>query len=633
MPTIDVPGIGAVQADNFASEQTLNRLIDAVNNQTSGVGGIQSIFATVAGDSRRAAADLKRLSSSTTTQSKVTDQTSSSVQNLGRSSSGVSAAFSSFANRVNSIDIENPGATLAGMMNSFGKTISTASNAAAIGLSALGPKGVVGGLLVAAAGKAAELVAGGLGLALGDIDKMGAEYRKAANNGALFGQSMLNFRTFAHTAGLTMGQFNNVLEKNREQVSMFGMATTEGAAQFSNTNANIIREYGGAFQRMGMTFEDIGNNTAEYLAAIQEGTPGVYHQAVTMEELTKGAFDLATQQKALAAINGTTIEQEKEKMRMQRKDAQMNAVLMGMSQKEREAVQALSAQFPQATQFIKEFVAFGGPVTKAGNMQAAMLPTLTGAISDTITTIQGGGDIKPSLEALSQIAKSSGAIIQETEGMADLVKLQVAGSTNSLIQLAADNFQAQFELMNKINSGTIANTLAELDKDSKGSIGNFVLATDAAADSVNKLRESLQTGATSISSLFDAFYRTEAGKAALRTVANAVTVPMQGLQGAAIKMGTNLRDTGSTVPDRSNASAATQGRLAQLEGGVSDAVLGMLPDQIGTAITESLGLVGRTLTGTHEVAEKQLQAQVDLVEQNKEIVKRNNEMVAALQAL
>ena len=633
MPTIDVPGIGAVQADNFASEQTLNRLVEAVNNQTSGAGGIQSIFATVAGDSRRAAADLKRLSSSTTTQSKVTDQTSSSVQNLGRSSSGVSAAFSSFANRVNSIDIENPGATLAGMMNSFGKTISTASNAAAIGLSALGPKGVVGGLLVAAAGKAAELVAGGLGLALGDIDKMGAEYRKAANNGALFGQSMLNFRTFAHTAGLTMGQFNNVLEKNREQVSMFGMATTEGAAQFSNTNANIIREYGGAFQRMGMTFEDIGNNTAEYLAAIQEGTPGVYHQAVTMEELTKGAFDLATQQKALAAINGTTIEQEKEKMRMQRKDAQMNAVLMGMSQKEREAVQALSAQFPQATQFIKEFVAFGGPVTKAGNMQAAMLPTLTGAISDTITTIQGGGDIKPSLEALSQIAKSSGAIIQETEGMADLVKLQVAGSTNSLIQLAADNFQAQFELMNKINSGTIANTLAELDKDSKGSIGNFVLATDAAADSVNKLRESLQTGATSISSLFDAFYRTEAGKAALRTVANAVTVPMQGLQGAAIKMGTNLRDTGSTVPDRSNASAATQGRLAQLEGGVSDAVLGMLPDQIGTAITESLGLVGRTLTGTHEVAEKQLQAQVDLVEQNKEIVKRNNEMVAALQAL
>ncbi len=631
MPTIDVPGIGAVQADNFASEQTLNRLIDAVNNQTTGAGGIQSIFATVAGDSRRAAADLKRLSSSTTTQSKVTDETSSSVQNLGRSSSGVSAAFSSFANRVNSIDIENPGASISSMLDSLGSKLFDVSKVAGIGLAASG--NVIAAAVTTAAGAVAKFGTMALGVAAGDIDKMGQEYRKAANNGALFGQSMLNFRTFAHTAGLTMGQFNNVLEKNREQVSMFGMATTEGAAQFSNANANVIRQYGGAFQRMGFTFEEIGNNTAEYLAAIAEGTPGVYHQAISMDEVTKGAFDLATQQKALAAINGTTIEQEKEKMRMQRKDAQMNAVLLGMSQKEREAVQALSAQFPQATQFIKEFVAFGGPVTKAGNMQAAMLPTLTGAISDTITTIQGGGDIKPSLEALDQIAKSSGAIISETEGMADLVKLQIAGSTNSIVQLAADNFEAQFKLMNKINSGTIANTLAELDKDSKGSIGNFVQATDAAAEAVNKLREALQISSTSISSLLDSFYRTDAGKAVLRSIANTVAIPAQGLQGAAVNMGTNLRDAGSTAPDVSNASAATQGRLATLEGGVGDAALSLLPDQIGTAITESLGLVGRTLTGTHEVAEKQLQAQVDLVEQNKEIVKKNNEMIAALQAL
>ena len=119
MPTIDVPGIGAVQADNFASEQTLNRLVDAVNNQTSGAGGIQSIFATVAGDSRRAAADLKRLSSSTTTQSQVTDETSTSVQNLGRSSAGVSAAFSSFANSVSSIDIEKPGTGLSAMLTTL----------------------------------------------------------------------------------------------------------------------------------------------------------------------------------------------------------------------------------------------------------------------------------------------------------------------------------------------------------------------------------------------------------------------------------------------------------------------------------------------------------------------------------
>ena len=628
MPTIDVPGIGAVQADNFASEQTLNRLIDAVNNQTTGAGGIQSIFATVAGDSRRAAADLKRLSSSTTTQSKVTDETSSSVQNLGRSSAGVSAAFSSVANSLNNVNIEAPASSLGQMFDKAAGLVK--DGGVALGLAVTAGAGPVAGALTVAATQIGGVLVSALGVALGDIDKMGTEYRKAANNGALFGQSMLNFRNFAQTSGLTMQQFGNVLEKNREQVSVFGMATTEGAAQFSNANARVIRDYGDAFQRMGFTFEEIGSNTAEYLAAIAEGTPGVYNNAITLDEATKGAFDLAVQQKALAAINGTTIEQEKEKMRMQRKDAQMNAVLLGMSQKEREAVQALSAQFPQATQFIKEFVAFGGPVTKAGNMQAAMLPTLTGAISDTITTIQGGGDVKPSLEALQQIAKSSGAIISETEGLADLVKLQIAGSTNSIVLMAADNFQAQFELMNKVNSGVVDNTLAELKTRADGSIGDFVNAIDPAATAANKLTEALQTSATSISSLFDAGYRSDVGAAALTTLANSVTALAQGLQSAGLKFGTKIRDTGSTAPDVANTNVGSQGRLSQLDGGVTDAALGALPGDMGTQISEGLSGLSQMVLGTNELAQKQLVVQEDLVKKAAEQVRINNEIVAAL---
>jgi len=623
LPTIDVPGIGAVQADNFASEQTLNRLIDAVNNQTTGAGGIQSIFATVAGDSRRAAADLKRLSSSTTTQSKVTDETSSSVQNLGRSSAGVSAAFSSVANSLNNVNIEAPASSLGQMFDKAAGLVK--DGGVALGLAVTAGAGPVAGALTVAATQIGGVLVSALGVALGDIDKMGTEYRKAANNGALFGQSMLNFRNFAQTSGLTMQQFGNVLEKNREQVSVFGMATTEGAAQFSNANARVIRDYGDAFQRMGFTFEEIGSNTAEYLAAIAEGTPGVYNNAVTLDEATKGAFDLAVQQKALAAINGTTIEQEKEKMRMQRKDAQMNAVLLGMSQKEREAVQALSAQFPQATQFIKEFVAFGGPVTKAGNMQAAMLPTLTGAISDTITTIQGGGDVKPSLEALQQIAKSSGAIISETEGLADLVKLQIAGSTNSIVLMAADNFQAQFELMNKVNSGVVDNTLAELKTRADGSIGDFVNAIDPAAEAANQLTKAFQEGFVSLSGLLEAFYRTETGRNVLNTVANTVTVPAQAAQAAAVDMAPSTAATGSMAPP---VDAASRGRLEQTDQGLLSGTIERITgdNTVSNALSDMLA----KLTGMEEVAKRQLVVQEDLVKKAEDQVRINNQMVAAL---
>ena len=623
MPAIDIPGFGTVQADNFASEQTLQRLVEAVNNQTTGAGGIQSIFAAVAGDSKRAAADLKRMGSAASTNSRVTDEASQSVAGLGRSSRGVMAAFSSYATSLSNVNIEAPAGALKGAFDKAADMVGKGGVALGVAITA-GAKNPIAGALTAFTGQLAKFSIAGLGVAMGDIDKMGTAYRKAANNGALFGQSMLNFRTFAHNSGLTMEQFGNVLEKNREQVSVFGMATTEGANQFSLANSRVIRDYGDSFQRMGMTFEDIGNNTAEYLAAIAEGTPGVYNTAVSMADVTKGAYNLAVQQKALAAINGTTIEQEKEKMRMQRKDAQMNAVLLGMSQKEREAVQALSAQFPQATQFIKEFVAFGGPVTKEGNMQAAMMGTLTTEIGNTITAVKGGQDLKASLETLKNVAGSSGAIIAETEAMADLVKLGVAGSTNSFVQMAEKNFQSQFELMNKVNAGVVNNVLAELNVTAGGAIGDFKKAIDPAAEAANQLTEAFQEGFTSISSLLDAFYRSETGRNVLNTVANTVTVPAQALQAAAVRYGTGTEAAGTAGP---NITAASRGRLEQTDEGLVSSAFAKIPG--GEVLEKALSGMTVELTGMGAVAKRQLAETQDLVAEVKALKEVNKRLVDA----
>lgn len=622
MPVIDVPGFGQVQADNFASEQTLQRLVEAVNNQTTGPGGIQSIFASVAGDSKRAAADLKRMGSAASTNSRATDEASQSVAGLGRSSRDVMAAFSSYANSLNNVNIEAPAGALTSAFNKVADMIGDGGKAAAVAAGvAFGP---VAGIIMGFGSAVTKYAVAGLGVAMGDLDKMGTQYRKAANNGALFGQSMLNFRTFAHTSGLTMEQFGNVLEKNRERVSVFGMATTEGANQFSLANSRVIRDYGDSFQRMGMTFEDIGNNTADYLAAIAEGTPGVYNTAVSMADVTKGAYDLAVQQKALAAINGTTIEQEKEKMRMQRKDAQMNAVLLGMSQKEREAVQALSAQFPQATQFIKEFVAFGGPVTKEGNMQAAMMGTLTTEIGNTITAVKGGQDLKASLETLKNVASSSGAIIAETEAMADLVKLGVAGSTNSFVQMAEKNFQTQFELMNKVNAGVVDNVLAELNVTAGGAIGDFKKAIDPAAQAANQLTRAFQEGFTSISSLLDAFYRSSAGQNILNTVANTVTAPAQAAQAAAVNFGTGTQAAGTAGP---NITAASRGRLEQTDEGIVSGVLDKIPG--GKELQTALSNMTVELIGMGAVSKRQLAETQDLVAEVKKLTTSNKDLVDA----
>jgi len=617
LPAIDIPGFGTVQADNFASEQTLNRLVEAVNNQTTGAGGIQSIFAAVAGDSKRAAADLKRMGSAASTNSRVTDEASQSVAGLGRSSRGVMAAFSSYATSLSNVNIEAPAGALKGAFDKAGAMV--ANGGAALGI-ALGSTGnVAAGAITAFAGKLVEFGIAGLGVAMGDIDKMGTAYRKAANNGALFGQSMLNFRTFAHTSGLTMEQFGNVLEKNREQVSVFGMATTEGANQFSLANSRVIRDYGDSFQRMGMTFEDIGNNTAEYLAAIAEGTPGVYNTAVSMADVTKGAYNLAVQQKALAAINGTTIEQEKEKMRMQRKDAQMNAVLLGMSQKEREAVQALSAQFPQATQFIKEFVAFGGPVTKEGNMQAAMMGTLTNELGNTITAVKGGQDVKGAIDSMKRLSEVSPAIQAETRAMADLVKLSIAGSTNSVVLMAEKNFNAQFELMNKTQSGVVKNVLDMLTPEFDG----FKNANDAASDAVMGLGTAAQNSSTAISQVFEAAYRSDIGGGAVRGMSNIAVGGSNVVQRAAAAL--NM-DTSKTQAYGPRVSLERQGYAGMSEGGPIDGLIGTLPDMIANPMKEGLTALGSLVKqGNTQVAAEI----VSLKDEVKKLTTSNKNLVDA----
>lgn len=639
LASIDIPGIGTVQADNFASEQTLNRLVDAVNNSASDQRtGFRGIFNQLRGETAAATAAIGQLGSAAGNTAQANNQTGQAVRGLGQSASGVTAAFSSYARTIQSINIDEPAQGIGAALTKLGESVQEKGSIAA---GALGT--VLGGPLVGAIKAATTYLAGtalsGLGIALGDLDKMSGEFRKAQANGAQFGQSMLNFRNFAHNAGLTMEQFNNVIAKSRDAMSQFGGLTTEGANMFSLANATAIREYGSAYQAMGMSFEQIGSTTAEYLGMIAEATPALGTNAMSMQEVTRSAFALNVQQKALATINGTTLEQEKEKMRMQRKDAQMNAILMGMSVKEREAVQALSAQFPQATQFIKEFVAFGAPVTKEGNLQAAMMGTLTTEIGNTINAVKGGADLQPSLETLKNVAASSGAIIAETQNMADLVKLGVAGSTNSFVQMAEKNFNAQFELMNKATNSVIDNTLAELEPNLMG----FKMAVDPARDAVIQFRTALQTSTTGISAIIESLYRPGEDPrdesnlgVILESLGNTVTAAAQGIQAAAVQIGESTAVTGTAAPPSNIVTATTAGRLTQTDGGISDSitrtVLGEnLGGQISDAMGDVMGEIGTTLTGMKGIAEKTQIQTTNLVEEVRKLRQSNDRLVTATQ--
>ena len=591
MPVIDIPGFGAVQADNFASEQTLNRLVDAVNNMNQGTGGVQSIFAAVAGDSKRAARDLKQLGAAADSTKSSMEGQASAAEALTRRNMQASNSFASFSRKMSSVSFESPIIAFRAGLEKITDAVGENAGKITAGFTAVGaliggPPGAAAGLALGTIVTASSAVAGVLGgVLLGDLEKMSTEFGKAQQSGALFGNSMLNFRNIASNSGLTMAQFSNVITKNSEAMSAFGGTTTQGAQEFARANSLLIRNHGQELRRIGVSYEEMGMRTADFIATLVESGVPIYENGVATEDVARRTKELAVQQKTLAAINGTTIDQEKEKQRMQRKDAQMNAVLMGLNEKEREVVQQLSAQFPQATQFIKEFVAFGGPVTKEGNMQAAMMGTLTNELGNTITAVKGGQDVKGAIDSMKRLSEVSPAIQAETRAMADLVKLSIAGSTNSVVQMAEKNFNAQFELMNKTQSGVVENVLKMLTPEFDG----FKNANDAASDAVLGLGTAAQNSSTAISQVFEAAYRSDIGGGAVRGMSNIAVGGSNAVQraAAALKM-----DTSKTQAYGPRVSLERQGYAGMSEGGPIDGLIGTLPDMIATPMKAGLDALG-----------------------------------------
>jgi hypothetical protein len=625
LPVIDIPGFGAVQADNFASEQTLNRLVDAVNNMNQGAGGVQSIFAAVAGDSKRAARDLKQLGAAADSTKGSMEGQASAAEALTRRNMQASNSFASFSRKMSSVSFESPIAALSAGVEKFTGFVGehagkiTAAGAA-VGTVFGGPAGTMLGAAIAGLATGMTQITGGvIGLFLGDLQKMSTEFGKAQQSGAIFGNSMLNFRNIASNSGLTMQQFGNILTKNSEAVAMFGGTTSQGAQEFARANSLLIRTHGNDLQRLGVSYEEMGMRTADFMASLVEAGVPIYENGVATQDVVRRTKELAVQQKALAAINGTTIDQEKEKQRMQRKDAQMNAVLMGLNEKEREVVQQLSAQFPQATQFIKEFVAFGGPVTKEGNLQAAMMGTLTSEIGNTITAVKNGQSVPGALGALENLAASSPQIAAETRVMADMVKLSIAGSTNSVVQMAEKNFNAQFELMNKTQAGVVQNVLDTLTPDLKG----FKNAVDPATEAVVKFGDAFQRIQTGISNLADAVYRGPVGNTALAGAANTLTATSNVVQAGAAEFGNTTAVTGvaGTPVD-----VTRQGFAGMQEGGPIDKMISMLPDSIEKAVNNAMSGISNAVTGGNTVVSSQL---TDLVAEQKKTTEAMKRLVDA----
>ena len=517
LPSIEVPGIGYIDANGFAEEQTMQRILAAIQGQDGGAGGGAGM-GTLAAGANKAGSSLRSLSSSGLQASGALSDASGAIKSSGND---IRAAQIRYARSLKDVQgmtraaatgpLETINAMFGGLKNYVSGSGGLLDQLDGNVTSALGA--VVKGLFDTAA-----LIGGSL---VGDLNAMGKEFREAQQAGALLGGDMVAFRTAAVTAGLSMTEFNSILKRQGNDFARFAGQTRVGALEFMRQNADLINTQGSDLLRLGLNFEDMGSRTAEFLGTLTLAGEGIDKFRYDTGSLSMAIRQQVVQQKALAAINGTTLEQERDKQRAARQDMVLQASLNGLNAKNKDEINNLVAAYPQIATAIKEIAVFGSVTTEAGAMQMMANQGLTNTLEPLVRSLGLAGDNmqyvgNATLQAQRLVDQNRAAIAADVDMQSQVAQLALAGGQGRFIGATTESIEKGFEYNMKVLGDVVENVLGELNDD----LTNFGTVAGKTTETLNNMDLAFRSLSTDFASTLIGLYNTDIAPALLQTLAN-----------------------------------------------------------------------------------------------------------------
>lgn len=392
--TIDIPGIGNVEAKNAASEATLQEILKAMKaNGAAGKGGGQS----------------------------------TAKQNLNQNQDAGQGAGAGAASKF--------GKALGQAVYSSGKfagaTVAATKSLVGFGASATGlisDLANVGDSLTAAAGtfSAIPIVGGPLSsiftAVAGAVEKSTGAFQSAAKSGATFGGSINAFAASASAAGMTMDKFGALISKNADSMMLLGGTTESGAKRFGEL-AKQIRSSGVGTQlyNLGYTTEEVNSGMASYIK--QMGNTGKL-QGKSTAEIAESSGKYLKELDGLAKITGQTREEKMKEQEALQKDAQFRAATANLEADQKEMLQNFITSFPKEQQAaVKDMIATGSITSEAASKMNTQMGAASAQIMQYGQVIKQGG--KLSKQQLDGTYKSA---VLEAKARAKTAEFQTIGS-------------------------------------------------------------------------------------------------------------------------------------------------------------------------------------------------------------
>jgi chemotaxis protein histidine kinase CheA len=383
---IDIPGIGKILAENAASEHTLEELLKVMRSSQKRLDEIKKGLLGKTPPSGKApggaSAGAPGASAANKAQQQNTQQAgknSQSLYKLGVATGVTARGFTNVTTKAGEVagsflGLANSATNLINQFAGVGNSLSAAANS----FSAIP---VVGGLLANVFGAVAAAA-----------EKQLGSFQELASVGATFGGSMTAMTNAASGAGLTVDQFAKIVSSNGQAMAELGGTTEAGAKRFADLGKQMKQSgLGDELLRLGYSTEGINKGMAGYLATM--GSSGRLQGASTTQ-LAQGAATYMKELDGLSKITGQNREDLAKERERLAKDAQLEAAMQGMDEKQRSSMLTYIQSFPKAQQSaIKDMLATGTITSEEGVKMAAMYPKLASQMQAHGRTLQAGGQI------------------------------------------------------------------------------------------------------------------------------------------------------------------------------------------------------------------------------------------------
>lgn len=481
---IDVPGIGIVEVEGAASEDTLLKILEATKKSevtkkkeeqqaTKAAKNASKAFDDAA-ESAEGMADA--LDDSIEQQKKnnigleaARKNLQQSFKNLGVTAVAVGAKLLSGAEEM----ANNPIAATRDIINTGIDVIADFAG----GLASAIP--VVGGFIKGMSEAVAELFKMANNMFADQLQKSVDALQSFNKSGVSFAGGMTEMANIAHSAGLGIKDFSTIVSKSKDQLNLLGLSGGEAAVRLGKAMGEAATLTGKSGQslrsemfKMGYTYEEQGELFVGFMASMN--TAGKL-RSMNETQIAEGTRTYARDLKVLSDITGKNAKQAQEEAQ---KASLLADIQARLSPEELEKFQAAYRSMPESAQkgFL-EFVSSGGKVIADQSTNIAMAQNqeirklFTQSYGDIKNASLGASEVQQRTleqsiiagQAQQKLNKQNGAAINtaarftgQFQGAADMInQFTVMGTKNveSLTKSAADA-EAQATATDKLSTGT-----------------------------------------------------------------------------------------------------------------------------------------------------------------------------------